>query len=154
MGAINGNSEEPLFHEKLNLGESIYPLVGPDQNYLEPDGTFVVGQLGAVCQTTTDPFTLTVNDVGDQLGITNNDEYLQQINDNLQRDLNWCLPPGYNADGAISNLRVVKSYSDGHPLQIEGDMGGAAKKNPAALLNCLQQMEVEGQPLLEGTGTT
>ena len=87
--------------------------------------------MGAVCQTSSDPFILTVNDAGGQLGVTNNDAYLKKVNAQLQQDLNKCLPPGYNADGAISNLRVVQTYSDGQPYKIEGDMSGAAKKNPA-----------------------
>ena len=87
--------------------------------------------VGAVCQTTTDPFVLTVNDMGGQLGLTNNDAYLRKVNAQLQNDLNKCLPPGYNADGAISNLRVERSYNDDRTFQIKGDMGGAAKKNPA-----------------------
>jgi len=118
------------------------------------DGTFIVGQLGAVCQTSTDPFIITLNDAGGQLGVTNNEAYLKKVNAQLQKDLTKCLPPGYNADGAITNLRIVQSYRSGRPYVIEGDMGGAARKNPAALLRCLQKMQVNGEKLLEGTGST
>merc|ERR1719331_3651090 len=138
LTSTNGNTNKPLFNEKLNVGKTVYPFVGPQQTYLLSDGTFIVGQLGAVCQTSTDPFIITLNDAGGQLGVTNNQAYLQKVNAQLQKDLNKCLPPGYNADGAISNLRVVQSYSDGRPFKLAGDMGGAARKNPAALLGCLQ----------------
>jgi len=157
LKAVNGNADKPLFNETINVGKTVYSFVGSEQNYVLPDGKFIVGQVGAVCQVTDDPFVLTLNDPRSQPGqpgqpgqsvAFDSDEYLKKINAQLQTDLNNCLPAGYTANGAISNLRVTKTYSDGRPAKIEGEMGGAAKKNPAALLRCLKTVEVEGRPLL------
>ena len=44
LKAVNGNADKPLFNETINLGKTVYSWVGPNQNYVLPDGKFVLGQ--------------------------------------------------------------------------------------------------------------
>ena len=90
--------------------------------------------VGAVCQVRDDPFIFTVKDLGGLFGLSSTGaqmQFIDLLNDQLTDELNDCLPPGYNVEGVVRDLRIVRQGVEGKTLRVAGSMGGGASKNPA-----------------------
>jgi len=150
MTTLTNPGKTYLIEETFDLGTLLLDEIG-EQDWLNKDGTFLVGENGLACQVAPDPFVITLQDVGAGLGqkpagefVSNASSvqkkaFLDSFSKSLKNEIDSnCLPGGYKIDPkSMANLEAKSDKTDPRVVTVHGNMYASAGKNPAGLLGCV-----------------